>query len=93
LTAEKAKTVNVPCIPECFLNIECEFLWEHEHFEGSRGVTVVLRATHICMDSDYYDKNKLGRYGKTGYMSCLRKMALLYMVKQRTDSLMRKSLK
>jgi len=68
LTAEKAKTVNAPRIAECFLNIECEFLWEHEHFEGSNDVTVALRATHICMDSDHYDENKLGRYGKTGYI-------------------------
>lgn len=68
LTAEKAKTVNAPRIAECFLNIECEMLWDHEHFEGSRDVTVALRATHICMDSDHYDENKLGRYGKSGYM-------------------------
>jgi len=68
LTSEKAKTVNAPRIAECFLNIECELLWEHEHFEGSSDVTVALRATHICMDSDHYDENKLGRYGKTGYM-------------------------
>jgi len=34
-TAEKAKTVNAPRIAECFLSIECEFLWEREHFEGS----------------------------------------------------------
>jgi len=68
LTAEKARTINAPRIAECFLNIECEYLWEHEHFEGSSSVTVALRATHICMDSDYYDESKLGRYGKTGYM-------------------------
>lgn len=68
LTAEKAVTVNAPRIKECFLNIECEMLWEHEHFEGSRDVTVALKATHICMDSERYDQGKLGRYGKTGYM-------------------------
>jgi len=68
LTAEKARTVNAPRIAECFLNIECEFLWEHEHYEGSPNVTVALRAIHICMDSGHYDENKLGRYGKTGYM-------------------------
>lgn len=68
LTAEKAVTVNAPRIAECFLNIECEFLWEHEHFKGSRDVTVALRATNICMDDTRYDENKLGRYGKSGYM-------------------------
>ena len=68
LTAEKAVSVNAPRIKECFLNIECEMLWEHEHFEGSRDMTIALKATHICMDSERFDESKLGRYGKTGYM-------------------------
>jgi flavin reductase (DIM6/NTAB) family NADH-FMN oxidoreductase RutF len=68
LTAEKAKTVNGPRISKCFLNIECEFLWEKEHFEGSRDVVVALKAKYIIMDSNFYDENKKGRYGRTGYM-------------------------
>lgn len=52
LTVEKAASVNAPNIKECFLNIECELLWEREHFEGSRDVVVALKTTHICMDSD-----------------------------------------
>jgi flavin reductase (DIM6/NTAB) family NADH-FMN oxidoreductase RutF len=68
LTAEKAKTVNAPRIKECFLNIECELLWEKEHFEGCRDVVVALKAKHISMDSDFYDENQKGRYGKTGFM-------------------------
>lgn len=68
LTAERAKTVNAPRIKECFLNIECELLWEKEHFAGSRDVTIALRAKHIAMDDDHYDENKKGRYGKSGYI-------------------------
>lgn len=68
LTAEKAISVNAPRIKECFLNVECQLLWMHEHFPGSRDVTVALRATHLCMDNDRYDDACLGRYGKTGYM-------------------------
>ena len=68
LTAEKASKVNAPRIKECFLNIECEFLWEHELFEGSREVTVALKAVNICMDSEHYDQSKLGRYGKSGFL-------------------------
>lgn len=68
LTTEKATSVNAPRIAECFLNIECEYLWEHELFPGSSSVAVALKAVRICMDSDHYDQNKLGRYGKTGYM-------------------------
>ena len=68
LTAERAVKVNAPRIKECFLNIECEFLWEHELFGGSGDMTVALKAVSICMDSDRYDQSKLGRYGKTGYL-------------------------
>lgn len=68
LTAEKALTVNAPRIQECFLNIECEYLWEHELFEGSREVAVALKAVNICMDSEYYDQTKLGRYGDNGFL-------------------------
>lgn len=68
LTAEEAITVRAPRIRECFLNIECEYLWEHEHLAGSCDVTVALRAKHICMDINRCDENGMGRYGKTGYM-------------------------
>ncbi len=68
LTAEKAISVNAPRIKECFLNIECEFLWEKEHYEGCRDVVIALKAKHLSMDSDYYDEHKKGRYGKTGFM-------------------------
>ena len=73
LTAEKAVKVNAPRIKECYLNIECEFLWEHELFEnvgffGNQDVTVALKVVNISMESDRYDQSKLGRYGKTGYL-------------------------
>jgi flavin reductase (DIM6/NTAB) family NADH-FMN oxidoreductase RutF len=73
LTAERAVKVNAPRIKECFLNIECEFFWEHDIFEnagvyGYQDVTVALKVVNICMDSDHYDQNKLGRYGKTRYL-------------------------
>ena len=68
LTAEPAAKVKAPRIKECFLNIECEFLWEHEVFEGSSEYTVALRAVNLCMDSDRFDASKLGRYGKNGYI-------------------------
>lgn len=67
LTAEKASKVNAPQIKECFLNIECEYLWEQELFEGSKEVVIGLKAVNICMDSEHYDQTKLGRYGKNGF--------------------------
>lgn len=68
LTAEKAAKVNAPRIKECFLNIECTFLWEHELFEGSREVAVALKAVNVCMDSEHYDQQKTGRYGERGFL-------------------------
>jgi flavin reductase (DIM6/NTAB) family NADH-FMN oxidoreductase RutF len=68
LTAEKAIKVNAPRIMECFLNIECKYLWEHELFERSHDMTIALKAVNICMDSDRYDQSKFGRYGKTGFL-------------------------
>jgi len=68
MTAEKSYKVNAPRIKECFLNIECEYLWEHELYEGSGEVTVALKAVHVCMDDEHYDQSKLGRYDKTGFL-------------------------
>ena len=68
LTAEKATMINAPRIKECFLNIECEFLWEQELFEGSKEVAIAVRAVNINMDSEVYDQCKRGRYGKNGYL-------------------------
>ena len=68
LTAEKASKVDAPRIAECFLNIECEYLWEHEHYEGSPEVTIALKAVNLCMDAEHFDQRKLGRYGEQGYL-------------------------
>lgn len=73
LTMEKAVKVNAPRIKECFLNIECVYLWEHDIFEnnsffGNRDVTVALKVVSISMESNRYNQNELGRYGHNGYL-------------------------
>ena len=62
LTAEKAKSVNAPFIKECFLNIECEYLWEHKLTPSNPSlVTVALKTVGIYVDEKYYgDKDKKG---------------------------------
>ena len=62
LTAEPALRVNAPRVAECFLNIECEFLWEHPLCDGSDDMVVAVKAVSISMDGDRYDQSKLGRY-------------------------------
>lgn len=66
LTAEPALTVNAPKIKECFLNIECELIWDRPLYDGSGHSTIALRSKHITMDSDFYNENAKGRYGSTG---------------------------
>ncbi len=54
LTAEKARSVNAPLIKESFLNIECEYLWEHELLPGDSSMAVVaLKAVGIYIDDEY----------------------------------------
>ncbi|MBN1151125.1 flavin reductase [candidate division WOR-3 bacterium] len=68
LTIEKSKTVNAPRVAECFLSLECEFLWEKDTFSDGKGASICVRVKHIAMDKEYFDEGKKGRYGKTGYI-------------------------
>jgi len=67
LTVEKAKMVNAPKIKECFLNLECKYLWEKEIIEG-HNVVMCVKVVNVSMDTEYYDEKIKGRYGKTGYI-------------------------
>lgn len=68
LTAEKSTFVNAPRIKECFLNLECEYMWEKEITLGSKNVLMCVKVLNICMDSDYYDKSKKSRFGESGLL-------------------------
>ena len=68
LTSEQASVVNAPMIKECFLNLECRYLWEKEIVEGSSTVLMCLEVVNICADEIYLDEKLQGRYGDTGYL-------------------------
>lgn len=68
LTAGKASKVNAPLIEECFLNLECEYVWDKEITPGSNSVVMCVKIVNICIEEDYLDENKKGRYGETGYL-------------------------
>jgi len=68
LTAEKASLVNAPRIKECFLNLECEYVWERELTPDSYHVVMCVKVVNVVMDEEYYDEDKKGRYGNTGYL-------------------------
>lgn len=73
-TAEPAAIVNAPRIKECFLNIECRFLWEKEIKEGDEYVLMCLEAVNIAMEEENLDETKKGRFGETGYAYNVRRV-------------------
>ena len=68
LTSEKASIVNAPMIKECFLNLECRYLWEREIIEGSSHVLMCLEIVNICAEEKYLDEVVHGRYGEEGFL-------------------------
>jgi flavin reductase (DIM6/NTAB) family NADH-FMN oxidoreductase RutF len=68
LTVEKSGIINAPRIKECFLNLDCKYLWEKEKEEGSDHVVMCVKIINVSMDDEYFDENKRGRYGETGYI-------------------------
>lgn len=68
LTAEKASLVNAPRVKECFLNLECEYVWEKEITPGDCHVVMCVKIVNVCMDEEHYNVDKKGRYGETGYL-------------------------
>ncbi len=68
LTFESARKVSAPRIQECFLNLECKYLWEHVVKEGESHVVICLEIVHICIDEEHLEETEKGRYGETGYL-------------------------
>ena len=68
LTVEQATAVNAPRIKECFLNLECRYLWEREITEGSAHVLMCLEVVNICAEENHLDEEIQGRYGENGYL-------------------------
>lgn len=73
LTAEPAVVVHAPRVKECFLHIECRFLWEKELKAGDEYVLMCLEAVHIGMDDEHLDEGQKGRFGETGYLYNIRR--------------------
>ncbi|BCJ94454.1 hypothetical protein acsn021_20230 [Anaerocolumna cellulosilytica] len=68
LTAEEAAKVHAPRIKECFLNLECRYLWEREMKDGDTHVLMCLEVVNICVDEVHLDEIIQGRYGEMGYL-------------------------
>lgn len=64
----KASKINAPIVDECFLNLECEVVWEKELFENSYHVVLCVKVVNAWFDEEHYNDKKLGRYGENGYL-------------------------
>ncbi len=68
LTGVKADLVNAPLVEECFMNLECRFMWEKEIAEGDDHVLICLKIVNVHMDERHLSEDDLGRTGKTGIL-------------------------
>lgn len=68
LTAEPAAIVNAPRIKECFLNLECRFLWEKQIAEGDGHMLMCFEIVNVAISPEHLDENQKGRFGETGLL-------------------------
>ncbi len=68
LTAEPSSLIDAPRIKECFLNLECKYLWEKEIKEGDGSVLMCMEILNICGDEAHLDESLNGRYGHGGFL-------------------------
>ena len=62
LTAEPAAWVNAPMVRECFMNLECRYVWEKEIVPGDDHAVVCLEVLGAHIDEAYLD-DKTGDQG------------------------------
>ena len=72
LSYQSGSKVKAPVVDECFLNLECEVVWEKPLFEGSNHFIVCAKAVNVWFDEEHYNSEKLGRYGESGYLYNIR---------------------
>jgi len=53
LTAEKADWVNAPMVQECFMNLECRYVWEKEIVPGDDHVMICLEVLGVHIDEGH----------------------------------------
>lgn len=68
LTPVQASRTKAPMIEECFMNLECRFLWQKDIKEGDENTLMCFEILYIHMDPKHLDENGLGRYGSSGLL-------------------------
>ena len=64
LTVEKASWTDAPMVAECFMNLECRYLWEKEIVPGDDHVMICLEVIGGHIDEDYLED----RFGEKGVL-------------------------
>ena len=64
LTAEKASWTDAPMVAECFMNLECRYLWEKEIVPGDDHVMICLEVIGGHIEEDYLED----RFGEQGVL-------------------------
>lgn len=64
LTVEKASWTDAPMVAECFMNLECRYLWEKEIVPGDEHVMICLEVIGGHIEEDYLED----RYGEKGVL-------------------------
>ena len=55
LTVEKASWIEAPMVAECFMNLECKYLWEKEIVQGDDHVMICLEVVGGHIEKDYIE--------------------------------------
>ena len=55
LTVEKASWIEAPMVAECFMNLECQYLWEKEIVPGDDHVMICLEVVGGHIEKDYME--------------------------------------
>ncbi|MBR5646607.1 MAG: flavin reductase, partial [Treponema sp.] len=64
LTPVNAILVNAPLVEECFMNLECKFVWEKEIVPGDDHVLLCLEVIGINIDEEHLSE----RTGENGIL-------------------------
>lgn len=67
-TAERSRAIDVPCIKESFLRLECDFEWEKELYPDSLNRMICVKVRHISVNEDFVKLPVDERYGEDSFI-------------------------
>lgn len=68
LTVEPSAIIDAPRIKECFMCLECRFMWEKSIVEGDNHILMCFEIVNVAVEEEHLDENGKGRYGESGFI-------------------------